>query len=191
MTKEELRELYIRELKDIFSAETQLTKALPKMARAASSEELQNGFLEHLGQTKVHVERLEQVLEMLEETATGEKCSGMEGLIQEGSDVMNEDFEGDVMDAALIAAAQRVEHYEIAAYGTVAAYADVLGETEQAAILRETLSEEKETDQKLAKMASQINSVAAEGMAAEKHENAAEDVKTPVQHRKPKKSRAA
>lgn len=191
MTKDELRELYIQELKDIFSAETQLTKALPKMARAASSEELQNGFEEHLEQTKVHVERLEQVFEMLEETPTGKKCSGMEGLIQEGAEVMNDDFEGDVMDSALIAAAQRVEHYEIAAYGTVAAYADALGETEQAAILRETLNEERETDEKLTNIASQINSAAEGGTQAGESENAAEDQKTPVQQRKTKRTRAA
>ncbi len=191
MTKEEIRELYIQELKDIFSAETQLTKALPKMAKAASSEELQNGFEEHLQQTKVHVERLEQVLDLLEETPTGKKCSGMEGLIKEGSEVINDDFEGDAMDAALIAAAQRVEHYEIAAYGTVIDFADVLGETEQAAILRETLNEEKETSEKLTEMASQINSAADEDTDAETSENAAEDGKTPVQHQKAKRGRAA
>lgn len=166
MTKESLKELYIDELKDLFSAETQLTKALPKMAKAATSEELREGFEEHLVQTKGHVERLQQIFDMLEEKPTGKKCMGMEGLIKEGSEVMGEDFEDAVMDAALISAAQRVEHYEIAGYGTVAAYADLLGEADQASLLRETLEEEKETDEKLTELAKEIN-VEAEGGASE------------------------
>src|SRR5450432_3992084 len=106
MNKEMLRELYVEELKDIYSAETQLTKALPKMAKAASSDELQEGFEEHLEQTKEHVQRLEKIFEMLEASPTGKKCFGMEGLIKEGAEVIGEDFEDDVKDAALIAAAQ-------------------------------------------------------------------------------------
>jgi len=157
VTKTTLKELYIDELKDIFSAESQLTKALPKMAKAATSEELREGFENHLEQTKGHVERLEQIFEMLREKPTGNKCMGMEGLIKEGAGVIGEDFEDSVMDAALISAAQRVEHYEIAAYGTVCAYADLLGEDEQASILRETLEAEKETDQKLTELAQDIN----------------------------------
>jgi ferritin-like metal-binding protein YciE len=157
VTKTTLKELYIDELKDIFSAESQLTKALPKMAKAATSEELREGFENHLEQTKGHVERLEQIFEMLREKPTGKKCMGMEGLIKEGAGVIGEDFEDSVMDAALISAAQRVEHYEIAAYGTVCAYADLLGEDEQASILRETLEAEKETDQKLTELAQDIN----------------------------------
>jgi ferritin-like metal-binding protein YciE len=189
MTKESLRELYIAELRDIFSAETQLTKALPKMAKAASSEELGQGFEEHLEQTKMHVERLEQVFETLEETPIGKKCLGMEGLIKEGSEVIEDDRDEDVMDAALISAAQRVEHYEIAAYGTVAAYADLLGEAEQASLLRETLQEEKETDEKLTELASQINLEAEAGVDAQS-EDAGED-KTTAQNRKTKRGRAA
>jgi ferritin-like metal-binding protein YciE len=157
---EGLRELYIDELKDIYNAENQLVKALPKMAKAATSQELRQGFEEHLEQTKGHVQRLEQIFQKLEESPKGKKCKGMEGLVEEGSEVMGEDFEGSLMDAALIGAAQRVEHYEIAAYGTVCAFAEELGEDEHAELLKETLEEEKETDEKLTKLAEQINAEA-------------------------------
>jgi ferritin-like metal-binding protein YciE len=167
MTKEALKELYIDELKDLYSAETQLTKALPKMAKAASSEDLRQAFEDHLEQTKGHVERLQQVFEMLDEKPTGKKCLGMEGLVKEGAEVMGEDFEDAVMDAALISAAQRVEHYEIAGYGTVCAFADQLGESDQASLLRETLEEEKETDEKLTELAQEINGQAEEGESEE------------------------
>ncbi len=170
MTKDSLRELYVDELKDIYSAEKQLTKALPKMAKAATSPELQEGFEEHLEQTKGHVERLEQIFSMLGEKPGGKKCLGMEGLVNEGSEIMGEDFEEEVMDAALISAAQRVEHYEIAAYGTVAAYADLLGESEHADLLRQTLEEEKETDQKLTELAEEINLTANQGESEEEEE---------------------
>ena len=165
MTNNGLRELYIDELKDLYSAENQLVKALPKMAKAANSDELRQGFEEHLEQTRGHVQRLEQIFEMLGENPKGKKCVGMEGLVDEGSEVMSEDYDDEVMDAALIAAAQRVEHYEIAGYGTVAAYADLLGESEHAGLLRETLDEEKETDEKLTQLAGTIN-VEAEGADA-------------------------
>jgi ferritin-like metal-binding protein YciE len=157
MTKDSLRELYIDELKDLYNAEKQLTKALPKMAKAATLEELSAGFGEHFEQTQGHVQRLEEIFGMLDEKPSGKKCVGMEGLVKEGSEIMGEDFSEDVMDAALISAAQRVEHYEIAAYGTVCAYADLLGESEQASLLRQTLDEEKETDQKLTQLSEQIN----------------------------------
>ena len=157
-----LRELYIDELKDLYSAENQLVKALPKMAKAASSDELRQGFEKHLEQTKGHVQRLEQIFEMLNESGKGKKCAGMEGLVKEGSEVMDEDFEGATMDAALIGAAQRVEHYEIAAYGTASEFAQILGESEQESLLRETLQEEKETDEKLTELAKEINSQANE-----------------------------
>jgi len=163
---EGLRELYIDELKDIYNAENQLVKALPKMAKAATSQELRQGFEEHLEQTKGHVQRLEQIFQKLEESPKGKKCKGMEGLVEEGSEVMGEDFEGSLMDAALIGAAQRVEHYEIAAYGTVCAFAEELGEDEHAELLKETLEEEKETDEKLTKLAEQINAEANEGESA-------------------------
>jgi ferritin-like metal-binding protein YciE len=160
---EGLRELYIEELKDLYNAENQLVKALPKMAKAASSDELRQGFEEHLEQTKGHVQRLEKIFQALGESPKGKKCKGMEGLVEEGSEVMKEDFEGTLMDAALIGAAQRVEHYEIAGYGTVCAFAEELGETEQNSLLNETLEEEKETDDKLTQLAQQINAQANEG----------------------------
>ncbi len=163
MSKNSLQELYIEELKDLFSAENQLTKALPKMAKAASSDELRQGFEEHLEQTKGHVDRLQQIFEMLGEKGTGKKCLGMEGLVKEGAEIMGEDFEDATMDAALISAAQRVEHYEIAGYGAVIAYADLLGESDQASLLRETLKEEKETDEKLTELAKEINAEAQRG----------------------------
>jgi ferritin-like metal-binding protein YciE len=159
--RETLRELYVDELKDIYNAETQLVKALPKMAEAATSEDLRNGFEEHLEQTKGHVQRLEKIFQGLDESPTGKKCKGMEGLIDEGKEVMGEDYEDEAMDAALISAAQRVEHYEIAAYGCVRAFAEILGEDEAVKLLEQTLEEEKETDRKLTELASEINVEAA------------------------------
>jgi ferritin-like metal-binding protein YciE len=156
------RELYVDELKDLYSAENQLVKALPKMAKAASSDELRQGFEEHLEQTRGHVQRLEKIFQALGENPRGKKCKGMEGLVDEGAEVMGEDFEGSLMDAALIGAAQRVEHYEIAAYGTACAFAKELGQTEQAALLTETLEEEEQTDEKLTELAQQINAQANE-----------------------------
>jgi len=163
MPNEGLKELYIDELRDLYSAENQLVKALPKMAKAASSDELRQGFEEHLEQTKEHVARLEQIFEALDESPKGKKCMGMEGLVKEGAEAMEEDFEDAVMDSALIGAAQRVEHYEIAAYGTTREFANLLGETEAASLLEETLNEEKETDEKLTELAKEINSQANEG----------------------------
>ncbi len=160
ITKNSLRGLYVDELRDLYSAEKQLTKALPKMAKAANSEELSNGFTEHLEQTRGHVERLEQIFEALGERPSGKKCAGMEGLIEEGSEVIGDDFEGNVMDAALIGAAQRVEHYEIAAYGTVCAFAELLGETQHLKLLQQTLDEEKQTDEKLTELSQEINTAA-------------------------------
>ena len=157
MTADTLRELYVDELKDLYSAEKQLLRALPKMAKASTSEELRAGFEEHLEQTKGHVERLKEVFSALGEKPGGKKCKGMEGLVAEGAEVMGEDFEDDVMDAAIIAAAQRVEHYEIAGYGTVCAYAKILGEDEQLELLQQTLQEEKETAEKLTELAGDIN----------------------------------
>lgn len=169
-----LRELYIDELKDLYSAETRLVKALPKLAKAASSEELSQGFEEHLEQTKGHVERLEKIFESLDESPKGKKCAGMEGLIKEGSEVMEEDYEGAVMDAGLIGAAQRVEHYEIAGYGTASEFATLLGEEEHASLLNQTLEEEKETDEKLTELAKTINSAANEGEESEEAEEGME-----------------
>jgi ferritin-like metal-binding protein YciE len=163
MANEGLRDLYIDELKDLYNAENQLVKALPKMAKAASSDELRRGFEEHLEQTRGHVQRLEKIFKSLDESPKGKKCAGMEGLVKEGSEVMEEDFEGALMDAALIGAAQRVEHYEIAAYGTASEFAKILGESEHVTLLEETLQEEKETDEKLTELAKEINPQANEG----------------------------
>src|ERR1700736_4001428 len=167
MAKDSLRELYVNELKDLYSAETQLVKALPKMAKASSNAELRQGFEEHLRQTSEHVSRLEQLFEMLGEKPTGKKCLGMEGLVKEGAETISEDYEDALMDAAIIGAAQRVEHYEIAGYGTVRAFAELLGESEHVSLLEQTLEEEKETDEKLTQLAKQINSQAGEGEEAE------------------------
>jgi ferritin-like metal-binding protein YciE len=163
MANEGLRDLYIDELKDMYNAENQLVKALPKMAKAASSDELRQGFEQHLEQTRGHVQRLEQIFKSLDESPKGKKCAGMEGLVKEGSEVMEEEFEGALMDAALIGAAQRVEHYEIAAYGTASEFAKILGESEHVRLLEETLQEEKETDEKLTELAKEINPQANEG----------------------------
>jgi ferritin-like metal-binding protein YciE len=156
MQESALKELYIDELRDIYNAENQLVKALPKMAKAANSDELRAGFEGHLEQTKGHVARLETIFKGLGEKPTGKKCKGMEGLIEEGKEMIEEQ-EGEALDAGLISAAQRVEHYEIAAYGCVRTYANLLGESEAAKLLEETLNEEKETDQKLSQLAEKIN----------------------------------
>lgn len=158
-----LRELYVDQLRDLYDAENQLIKALPKMAKEATSDELRQGIEEHLEQTRGHAERLEQIFEQLGEKPKGKKCKGMQGVIEEGSEVLKEDMEEDTKDAAIIAAAQRVEHYEIAGYGTARTYANLLNENEAAELLEETLDEEKETDQKLTELAEEINLEAAEG----------------------------
>lgn len=177
MPNEGLRELYIEELKDLYSAENQLVKALPKMAKAAASEELRRGFEEHLEQTKEHVARLEKVFQALDESPKGKKCTGMEGLVKEGSEVIAEDFEDAVKDAALIGAAQRVEHYEIAAYGTASEFARILGESEHVSLLEQTLEEEKETDQKLSELGKDINSQANQQPEAKEPGNTRKDSK--------------
>jgi ferritin-like metal-binding protein YciE len=163
MENNSLKELYIEELRDIYDAENQLVKALPEMAEAATSDELRTGFEEHLEQTKEHVRRLEQIFNTLGEKPKGKKCKGMQGLVAEGSEVIEEEeFEDEAKDAALISAAQRVEHYEIAAYGTVRTYAEILGQTADVGLLEKTLQEEKETDEKLTELAENINVEAAE-----------------------------
>ncbi len=157
MRMEDLKDLFVDELKDLYSAENQITKALPKMAKTASSPDLKQGFELHLEQTKGQIARLEQIFEELGESPKGKKCHGMEGLLEEGKELMGEDAEPEVMDAGLISAAQRVEHYEIAAYGTVKTYAELLGMSKASKLLEETLSEEKETDKKLSGLAGGIN----------------------------------
>jgi ferritin-like metal-binding protein YciE len=148
-----LEDLLLHELKDLYSAENQLVKALPKMAKAATNEDLKAGFEEHLEQTKGHVERLEQIAGILDKKLTGHKCKAMEGLIEEGSELISEDAEDPIRDAGLIGAAQRVEHYEIAGYGTARTIAQHLGHDNIAELIQQTLEEEKETDQKLTELA--------------------------------------
>ena len=160
MQENQLKELYVEELKDIYSAENQLVKALPKMAKAATSEDLRAGFEEHLEQTKEHVARLEKIFKALGESPKGKTCKGMQGLITEGSEMIEEDPEPEMLDAGLISAAQRVEHYEIAAYGCVATYAELLGEDDAAELLRTTENEEKETDEKLTELSKELNVIA-------------------------------
>jgi ferritin-like metal-binding protein YciE len=177
MPDQRLKELYIDELKDLYSAENQLVRALPKMAKAASSEELREGFEKHLEQTRGHVQRLEKIFQALGESPKGKTCKGMQGLIEEGSEATEEDYEGSVMDAALIGAAQRVEHYEIAGYGTVRSMAETLGESNHVSLLEETLEEEKETDEKLTVLAEQINTQANESGNEQQDEARARDKK--------------
>jgi ferritin-like metal-binding protein YciE len=178
MPNENLKRLYVDELKDLFSAESQLLKALPKMAKAASSDVLRSGFEKHLEQTKDHVQRLEEILESLDESPKGKKCVGMEGLVKEGSEVTEEGFEGAVLDAGLIGAARRVEHYEMAAYGATCEIAKVLGQNKHASLLEKTLAEEKQTDQKLADLAKEINSQANEEGSEEQQDSSPAGKKT-------------
>lgn len=152
-----LRELYVQELKDLYDAENQITKALPKMMKEASSDELRSALEEHLEVTKEQARRIEQIFENMGERLKAEKCKGIEGVIKEGSDLMKEADDDDVRDAGIIGSAQKVEHYEIASYGTVRTYAELLGEDEAARLLQQTLDEEKEADQKLNGLAEEIN----------------------------------
>jgi ferritin-like metal-binding protein YciE len=154
---ESLQELYITELKDLYSAEKQILKALPKMAKAANSDELCQGFEAHLEETEKQVERLEQIFEELGVSPRGKKCVGMEGLLEEGKELMEEDVDPEVLDAGLIAAAQHVEHYEMAGYGCVRTYAELLGFKNAAKLLQQTLDEEGATDKKLTELARNIN----------------------------------
>ncbi|MBC7366158.1 MAG: ferritin-like domain-containing protein [Undibacterium sp.] len=151
------RDLLVEELKDLYSAENQLLKALPKMAEAASSDELREAFETHLEQAQGHVERLEKIGELLGESMTGKKCKAMAGLVAEGAEIIDEDAEPAMHDLALIGAAQKVEHYEIAGYGTTRTLAELAGETEVAEMLQATLDEEGDTDKLLTKIASEMD----------------------------------
>jgi len=148
-----LEDLYTDLLKDLYSAEKQLVKALPKMAKNAQSPDLQKAFQEHLRQTEGHVERIERIFSNLDGSPRGKKCVGMEGLIEEGHELLQEDVEPDVLDAGLIAAAQKVEHYEIASYGTARAWAERLGYDQASRLLQQTLEEESMANEKLTKIA--------------------------------------
>jgi ferritin-like metal-binding protein YciE len=151
-----LQKLYTDELRDLYNAENQLLKALPKMAKAALSEELKEAFEQHLEQTKGHVKRLEQVFEEIDEKPKGKICRAMKGLIQEGSEVLEEDGENSVRDAGIIVAAQKVEHYEIAGYGSVRTFAHLLGQNKAAELLQATLDEESETNEVLNRLAESV-----------------------------------
>ncbi|HET9265623.1 MAG TPA: ferritin-like domain-containing protein [Vicinamibacterales bacterium] len=156
-----LQELLVDELKDLYSAENQILKALPKMAKAASSPELKRAFERHLEETRRQVERLDQIGEALDIRLTGKKCKGMEGLIEEGKEIMSEDLDDNTLDAGLIGAAQKVEHYEIAGYGTARTHAAMLGYNKAAKLLQQTLDEEGATDKKLTALAESVINVEA------------------------------
>src|SRR5437667_11441979 len=163
----DLNELFLEELADIYDAEKQLIKALPKMAEQANAPELQSAFEDHLEQTQEHIKRLEEVFELFEQKPKGKKCEAMNGLIEEAQDLMKEEATPPVMDAALIAAAQKVEHYEIATYGCLRTWAELLGKDEAIDLLEETLNEEKDVDESLTDIATNINQEANEGEEAE------------------------
>jgi ferritin-like metal-binding protein YciE len=158
MEMDSLRKLYVDELKDLYSAEKQILQALPRMAKKASNEQLKKAFETHVEETRGQVERLDKIFELLGKSSRGKKCKGMEGLLEEGKEMMQEDMEPEVMDAALIASAQKVEHYEISGYGTVRTYAQLLGENQHVKLLQQTLDEEGKTDKLLTQLAeSSIN----------------------------------
>jgi ferritin-like metal-binding protein YciE len=157
MSLSNLDDLFLHELKDTYDAEKRMTKALPKMARSASSRTLKAAFEKHLKVTHTQIERLERIFELLGKPARGKKCVGMAGLVDEGAELMSEDGSEAAIDAGLIGAAQKAEHYEIAAYGTLAVYADMLGLKEAERLLKQTLAEEKQTDEELTELAKKIN----------------------------------
>jgi ferritin-like metal-binding protein YciE len=157
MKVESIEDLFLDELKDLYSAEKQITKALPKLVKAASTQELSAAFDSHLEETKGHVERLEEIFQKLGKKGAGKTCEGMKGVLEEGSEVIQEIEKGPIRDAALIAAAQRVEHYEIAGYGSVRSFAQLLGKADIVELLEETLDEEKAADEKLTKISESVN----------------------------------
>jgi ferritin-like metal-binding protein YciE len=166
-----LQKLYIEELRDLYSAENQLLKALPKMAKGASSEELADAFKNHLEQTETHVERLEEIFEDLDESPKGKTCHGMKGLVEEGSEILEEEGEPSVIDAGIIVAAQKVEHYEIASYGSVRTFARLLGEKKAEQLLQATLDEESEANELLNELAE--SAVNPEALVEDEAESAA------------------
>jgi ferritin-like metal-binding protein YciE len=176
MSAENLREALVEEIRDLYNAEKQLVKALPKMAKGAESDELREAFEAHLEETEGQVTRLERVFELLDEKPRGKHCAGMAGIVEEGSEKLQEDIEGSVLDALLIASAQKVEHYEISAYGTAMAWAEALGLNDVVQVLNETLEEEKAADEKLSALAeSGINQAATAGESEESEDMEEED----------------
>ncbi len=186
-----MHDLMIAELKDLYSAETQLVKVLPKMAKGVSAPSLRKAFEDHLVQTQEHVSRLEQICEMLGTSPKGKKCKGMEGLLEEGTEMLEEEGDAHVKDAGIIAAAQRVEHYEIAAYGSTLAFATLMGHSEIAELLETTLNEEKETDVLLSSIAENEVNAAAPGMEAEEADESDDDESTEGTPAKPASRPAA
>jgi ferritin-like metal-binding protein YciE len=188
-----LHDAFVDELRDTYDAEKQLTKALPKLAKAAASEGLRTAFETHLEETRGHVERLEQVFELLDEKVQGKHCDGIAGIIDEGKSIMEEDFDEATMDACLIAAGQRAEHYEMAAYGTLVAWARGMGHTEAATLLQETLDEEKAADEKLTSLAEGgINQSAADSAHPnEEDEDQEDEDQTPGRGRRAASARVA
>lgn len=175
-----LRDLLVEEIKDLYSAENQLLKALPKMAKAASNAELKAGFTAHFAQTREHVSRLQQAAETLGDTPTGKTCKAMEGLIEEGDEAIELEAPDAIRDAALIGAAQRVEYYEIAAYGTAQAFAEKLGLDDVAELLQTTLDEESETDEKLAALSDPVNDEALAASESDEEDEDGEEAKAEV-----------
>jgi ferritin-like metal-binding protein YciE len=175
MKVESLRDLYLEQLRDLYNAEQQLIKALPKLVKAASSEELKAAFEDHLGKTKQHAQRIETIFEQVGEKPQGKKCKAMEGLVEEGGEVISEDMDDAIKDAALIAAAQRVEHYEIAGYGCVRAYASKLGDEDAADLLAQTLEEEKDADKTLNDIAEDLSSRVLQGSGQSAKQSVAGD----------------
>ncbi|HYB96230.1 MAG TPA: ferritin-like domain-containing protein [Vicinamibacterales bacterium] len=179
MAGNNLREALVDEIRDLYNAEKQLTKALPKMAKGATSEELREAFESHLEETEGQITRLERVFELLDEKPRGKHCAGMAGIVEEGSEKLQEDMEDSVLDACLIASAQKVEHYEIGAYGTAIAWAEALQLTEVAEVLQETLAEEKAADEKLTALAEAgINDAATAGESEDEMEEDDEETTT-------------
>lgn len=174
MALEDLKDLFLEQLKDVYDAEHRITKALPKMAREATSEELSTAFDEHLTQTEEHVARLEKVFRMVGETPSKKTCKAMVGLLQEGEEIMKEDATESVLDAGLISAAQKVEHYEMATYGALRDWAQLLGMNEAADLFQETLDEERDTDKALTEIAQSLNVEAMEGEDEEESEEGEE-----------------
>jgi ferritin-like metal-binding protein YciE len=171
MSLDSLETLFIEEVRDIYNGEKQLLKALPRMAKSAESPQLQQAFTKHLKETEGHVRRLERILSGLGQAVRGKQCKGMEGLVEEGKDIMEKEGEGPVVDAALIAAAQKVEHYEIATYGCLRTYAQLLGHSDAASLLQQTLAEEEAADEKLTELGERGINEAALAVAGEADED--------------------
>ena len=156
-TKHTLEDAFVEELRDVLSAEKQLVAALPKMAKAATNPKLKEAFTNHLEETKVQVERLEKVFEVLGKTARSKKCAAMEGILEEGKEILEMDADPEVLDAMMIGAAQKVEHYEIATYGTLCTWAEVIGQNEALGLLKETMAEEENADKLLTQISETVN----------------------------------